>query len=149
METESAEEYAAHSEVDPEAAYSEIDVEAAPGSTVIGEIRGTLRQLRRLQGIKGEGLHRRGVARSRRLQAEHERVLVERDRLAEEIGMGDDAIELREIHRAGIDIAAARGAGLPCIFAAWGYGPPAMAEGAAAIAHDFDELVTAARRLLG
>ena len=108
METESAEEYAAHSEVDPEAAYSEIDVEAAPGSTVIGEIRGTLRQLRRLQGIKGEGLHRRGVARSRRLQAEHERVLVERDRLAEEIGMGDDAIELREIHRAGIDIAAAR-----------------------------------------
>lgn len=47
------------------------------------------------------------------------------------------------------DIAAARGAGLPCIFAAWGYGPQAMAEGAAATAHDFDELVSAARKLLG
>lgn len=33
------------------------------------------------------------------------------------------------------DVVAARGAGLPCIFAGWGYGPPAMAEGAAAIAH--------------
>ncbi len=46
------------------------------------------------------------------------------------------------------DVAAARGAGLPCIFAAWGYGPPAMAEGAAAVAHDFDELVDTARRLV-
>lgn len=32
------------------------------------------------------------------------------------------------------DVLAARGAGLPCLFAAWGYGPPAMAEGAAAVA---------------
>ncbi|WP_149537074.1 phosphoglycolate phosphatase [Siccirubricoccus phaeus] len=32
------------------------------------------------------------------------------------------------------DVAAARGAGLPAIFAAWGYGLPEMAEGAAAIA---------------
>ena len=32
------------------------------------------------------------------------------------------------------DVAAARGAGLPCLFAAWGYGTPAMAEGAAGIA---------------
>ena len=46
------------------------------------------------------------------------------------------------------DVAAARGAGLPCIFAAWGYGPPAMAEGAAAIAQNFAELVRTAERLL-
>ena len=39
------------------------------------------------------------------------------------------------------DVAAARGAGVPCIFAAWGYGPPAMAEGAAAVADDFAGLV--------
>ncbi|WP_135467525.1 phosphoglycolate phosphatase [Crenalkalicoccus roseus] len=32
------------------------------------------------------------------------------------------------------DVLAARGAGLPCLFAAWGYGPPAMAEGAALVA---------------
>ncbi len=43
------------------------------------------------------------------------------------------------------DVAAARGAGVPCIFAAWGYGPPAMAEGATAIARDFGELVRIAR----
>ncbi len=39
------------------------------------------------------------------------------------------------------DVAAARGAGVPCIFAGWGYGPLAMAEGAAAVADDFDGLV--------
>jgi len=32
------------------------------------------------------------------------------------------------------DVAAATGAGLPCVFAAWGYGTPAMAVGAAATA---------------
>jgi phosphoglycolate phosphatase len=32
------------------------------------------------------------------------------------------------------DVLAARGAGLPCLFAGWGYGVPAMAEGAAGIA---------------
>ncbi len=32
------------------------------------------------------------------------------------------------------DVAAARGAGLPCVFVDWGYGAPAMAEGAAAVA---------------
>jgi phosphoglycolate phosphatase len=32
------------------------------------------------------------------------------------------------------DVLAARGAGLPCLFAAWGYGPPEMAAGAAAVA---------------
>ena len=47
------------------------------------------------------------------------------------------------------DVAAARGAGVPCIFAAWGYGPLAMAEGAAAVADDFDALVREARRLVG
>jgi phosphoglycolate phosphatase len=47
------------------------------------------------------------------------------------------------------DVAAASGAGLPCIFAAWGYGPPEMAEGAVAVARDFSELVAIARRLLG
>jgi len=47
------------------------------------------------------------------------------------------------------DVAAARGAGVPCIFAAWGYGLPAMAEGATAVARDFDELAAIARRLLG
>ena len=43
------------------------------------------------------------------------------------------------------DVAAARGAGVPCIFAAWGYGPLAMAEGAVAIARDFGELVRMVR----
>jgi len=46
------------------------------------------------------------------------------------------------------DVAASRGAGVPCIFAAWGYGPPAMAEGAAAIAHDMAEMAAIARRLV-
>jgi phosphoglycolate phosphatase len=47
------------------------------------------------------------------------------------------------------DIAAALGAGLPCIFAAWGYGPATMAEGAVAVAQNFPELADIARRLLG
>ena len=47
------------------------------------------------------------------------------------------------------DVIAARGAGVPCIFAAWGYGMPAMAEGAAAVARDFTELVALARELVG
>jgi phosphoglycolate phosphatase len=34
------------------------------------------------------------------------------------------------------DVLAAQGAGMPCLFAAWGYGPSAMAEGAAAVAAD-------------
>jgi len=32
------------------------------------------------------------------------------------------------------DVLAARGAGLPCVFALWGYGGAAMAEGAARLA---------------
>lgn len=47
------------------------------------------------------------------------------------------------------DVAAARGAGLPCIFAAWGYGPPAMAEGATAVAEDVPAMAALARRLVG
>ena len=46
------------------------------------------------------------------------------------------------------DVAAAHGAALPCIFAAWGYGPPAMARGAEAIAQSFPEMAAIARRLL-
>jgi phosphoglycolate phosphatase len=46
------------------------------------------------------------------------------------------------------DVVAARGAGVPCIFAAWGYGPAPMAEGAVAVAGDFTELAAIARRLL-
>ncbi len=46
------------------------------------------------------------------------------------------------------DVVAARGAGLPCIFAAWGYGPPAMAKGAVAVARDIADMAAIARRLL-
>jgi phosphoglycolate phosphatase len=47
------------------------------------------------------------------------------------------------------DIAAATGAGVPCIFAAWGYGPASMAAGAAAIATMFKEIPVLATDLLG
>jgi phosphoglycolate phosphatase len=47
------------------------------------------------------------------------------------------------------DVAAASGAGIPCIFAAWGYGAPAMSEGATAVAQDFSGLVRIARGLAG
>jgi phosphoglycolate phosphatase len=46
------------------------------------------------------------------------------------------------------DVVAARGAGLPCVFAAWGYGPIAMAADAAAIARDITELPAIAERLV-
>jgi phosphoglycolate phosphatase len=46
------------------------------------------------------------------------------------------------------DVGAARGAGVKCIFAAWGYGPAAMAECADAVARDFSEMAAIARRLL-
>ena len=57
METGVPEDHTSYSELDPEAAYSEVevDVEAAPRPTVVDEIRATIRQLKRLQGIKGEG----------------------------------------------------------------------------------------------
>lgn len=47
------------------------------------------------------------------------------------------------------DVAAARGAAVPSIFAAWGYGRPEMAEGAAAVAQSPQEMAMIARRLLG
>ena len=46
------------------------------------------------------------------------------------------------------DVLAARGAGVPCVFAAWGYGAPSMADGAAAVARDFPELASMAQRLI-
>ena len=46
------------------------------------------------------------------------------------------------------DVVASRGAGLPCIFAAWGYGPLAMAEGSVGVARDMAEMAAIARRLL-
>lgn len=47
------------------------------------------------------------------------------------------------------DVAAASGAGVPCIFAAWGYGELAMAQGAAAVAQGFAEVPALAEGLLG
>lgn len=46
------------------------------------------------------------------------------------------------------DILAAHGAGLPCVFAAWGYGTPDMATGAAAVADRFADLPALVARLL-
>jgi phosphoglycolate phosphatase len=46
------------------------------------------------------------------------------------------------------DIAAATGAGVKCIFAAWGYGSPGMAAGASATATAFTEVPGLARALL-
>ena len=45
------------------------------------------------------------------------------------------------------DVAAAHGAGVPCIFAAWGYGPAAMGAGAEATAADFGEMACIAGRV--
>jgi phosphoglycolate phosphatase len=45
------------------------------------------------------------------------------------------------------DVLAARAAGMPCIFAAWGYGAPGMSEGAAAIANNITEAAAIANRL--
>jgi phosphoglycolate phosphatase len=47
------------------------------------------------------------------------------------------------------DVRAARAAGMPAIFAGWGYGPPAMAEGAAAVAQSAQQVPAIAARLLG
>jgi len=46
------------------------------------------------------------------------------------------------------DVAAGRAAGIPVIFAAWGYGKPEMAEGAAARAERFSEVPVLADRVL-
>jgi phosphoglycolate phosphatase len=47
------------------------------------------------------------------------------------------------------DIAAAAGAGIPCVFAAWGYGPAEMAQGAAAVARTPAALPALLDRLVG
>jgi phosphoglycolate phosphatase len=46
------------------------------------------------------------------------------------------------------DVRAATGAGVPCIFAAWGYGPASMAEGSAAVAAGFADVPRLAAGLL-
>ena len=46
------------------------------------------------------------------------------------------------------DVVAATGAGVKCIFAAWGYGPISMAEGSVAVARDIGDMADIARRLL-
>jgi phosphoglycolate phosphatase len=46
------------------------------------------------------------------------------------------------------DVKAAIGAGIPCIFALWGYGPVAMAQGAAARAEAITQVPEIASRLL-
>ena len=45
------------------------------------------------------------------------------------------------------DVQAARAAGMPAVFAAWGYGAPGMEHGADAVARDFADLAEIARRL--
>ena len=65
--------------------------------------------------------------------------------LAEAGGARDAAVMVGDHHN---DVQAAAGAGLPCIFAAWGYGPPAMAAGAQATAGSFAEAAAIAARLL-
>ena len=47
------------------------------------------------------------------------------------------------------DVLAARAAGIPAIFAGWGYGVPAMAEGAAAVAACVEDVPALAARLVG
>ena len=56
-----------------------------------------------------------------------------------------DALMVGDHHN---DMEAARAAGMPAIFAAWGYGTPAMAEAAAAIAAAFTDVPDIAERLL-
>lgn len=46
------------------------------------------------------------------------------------------------------DILAAAGAGMKCIFAAWGYSPVSAGQAAAAVAHSAAEVLPLARRLL-
>jgi phosphoglycolate phosphatase len=46
------------------------------------------------------------------------------------------------------DVAAAKGVGMPCIFAGWGYGRPEMAQGAARVAARFADLAELAPQLL-
>lgn len=47
------------------------------------------------------------------------------------------------------DVAAAAGAGVPCVFVAWGYGPRSHGAEAGAVAEDFDALILLAGGLCG
>ena len=47
-----------------------------------------------------------------------------------------------------LPVRAAAGAGVPCIFAGWGYGPMSMADGAAAVAAGFADVPALADRLI-
>jgi phosphoglycolate phosphatase len=60
-------------------------------------------------------------------------------------GRADAAVMVGDHHN---DVLAGRAAGVPTIFAAWGYGPARMAEGSAAIARDIAEAAAIAGRLL-
>ena len=60
-------------------------------------------------------------------------------------GRHDQAVMLGD-HRN--DVTAARGAGMPSIFAGWGYGAAEMAAGCSAIARDMTEAAAIANRLL-
>jgi phosphoglycolate phosphatase len=46
------------------------------------------------------------------------------------------------------DVLAAQAAGIPCIFAGWGYGPATAAAGSTAVANDITEAAAIANRLL-
>ena len=65
--------------------------------------------------------------------------------LAQACGEAGQAVMLGD-HRN--DVTAATGAGMPCIFAGWGYGLPEMAAGSAAIARDMADAAAIAARLL-
>jgi phosphoglycolate phosphatase len=58
--------------------------------------------------------------------------------LADAGGRVETAVMAGDHHN---DVLAAVGAGVPCVFAAWGYGPAAMGDGAVAVAVDFSALV--------
>jgi phosphoglycolate phosphatase len=60
-------------------------------------------------------------------------------------GRKDAALILGDHHN---DVTAARQAGIPSIFALWGYGSPGMADGSTAVAHDIAEAAAIANRLL-
>ncbi len=63
--------------------------------------------------------------------------------------MGGDAGHAVMLGDHANDVLAARAAGMPAIFAGWGYGTPAMAEGAAAVAAQVAEVPAIAGRLVG
>ncbi len=65
--------------------------------------------------------------------------------LAKVPGTADRTLMLGDHHN---DVIAAAGAGMPCIFAGWGYGAPGMSEGSAAVARDFTDAAAIANRLL-